>query len=76
MAKDKDNLKKNKWYDLTIDYNGTNDPVKFYYIKNIDGIDYYVCEQSGKIISKNPLKDMTWKHEPNLHNGTGNIFDI
>ncbi len=58
----KDNFKKDKWYHITTTYDGSGDEdgIKMYYNENIDGVDYSICMQNGKIISKIPLTDITW----------------
>ena len=55
--------KKKKWHPITISYDGRKDVdnVKLCYTKNINGIDYHVCEQNGKIISKTPISEITWE---------------
>lgn len=56
------NINKNKWHNITMTYNGNKDTskLKMYYDQKIDGIDYRICKQNGKIISKIPLTDITW----------------
>ena len=55
--------KNKKLLHVTMTYDGRNDvnSIKLYYYKTIDGIDYHVCEQNGKIISKTPTSEITWE---------------
>lgn len=52
--------KDDKWHNVTLTYDGSGDlnKVKLYYDKKINGVDYHVCEQNGKIVSKTPVKDI------------------
>lgn len=49
-----------EWHNIIINSDGSSDAknIKLYYDKVINGIEYHVCEQNGKIISKTPTKDI------------------
>ena len=55
-------FKKDKWYNIVCTYDGNSDPsnIVLNYSKKIDGVDYQIQEQNGKIISKIPLKNITY----------------
>ncbi len=54
--------KNDKPFSISFTYDGSNskEEIKLYYTKNIDGIDYRVREQDGKILHKIPLREIKY----------------